>query len=162
MRHRIDRKYNNPSNRRPSAIISTIRQLQDWRGRTLVGLLTLACVFPTISGCSNYKYRYLSFLNPQGPYTAAERIHFFEVVVVLGVFVMLPIFVLTPWLAWRYRYRYGAKSPRYTPKWRDSLPLVIMTWAGPITIVIALGYLVWSNAHLLDPYKPIASNKNTP
>lgn len=136
-----------------------MRQLQGWRRKTLIGLLTLFCIFPAISGCSSDKSRYLSFLDPQGPYTAAERTHFLEVVAVLGIFVALPIFVLTPWLAWRYRY--GARSPRYTPKWRDSLPLAIMTWAGPIVIVIALGYLVWSSAHLLDPYKPIASNTNT-
>lgn len=117
-----------------------------------IGLAVLSSALLVLSGCSSE--RHLSFLNPQGPIAAAQRTHFIEVMVVLGVFVALPIFVLMPWLLWRYRY--GAKTARYTPKWKANLPLEIMTWAGPIVIVAVLGFLVWHYAHELDPYQPIA------
>ncbi|MDN5849906.1 MAG: hypothetical protein L0H63_09770 [Nitrococcus sp.] len=120
-----------------------------------IGVAVLSSTLLMLSGCADSRV-YLSFLNPQGPVAAAERWHFIEVVLILGVFVALPIFVLTPWLAWRYRY--GAKSSRYTPKWKDLLPLEIMTWVGPIVIVAVLGFELWRFAYALDPYKPIAPN----
>lgn len=113
------------------------------------------CALLILSGCSTDTH--LTFLNPQGPIAAAERWHFWVVMLVLVVFVAVPVFVLTPLIAWRYRY--GAKKPRYTPKWKAFLPLEIMTWTGPVVIVIALGYLVWDSTHRLDPYKPLASNQ---
>ncbi|MDN5863780.1 MAG: cytochrome ubiquinol oxidase subunit II [Gammaproteobacteria bacterium] len=118
-----------------------------------VGVAILSSTLLLLSGCAESGV-YLSFLNPQGPIAAAQRWHLIEVVVLLGVFVALPIFVLLPLLVWRYRY--GAKSPRYTPKWQDYLPLEVMVWAGPIAIICVLGFLVWHYTHALDPYKPIA------
>ncbi len=143
------------SNRWLAAIALITRRPRDWRGRrTPVGLLALGCALLSASGCSGGTH--LSFLNPQGPIAAGESTHFYLVLAVLGVFVAIPVFVLTPWLAWRYRY--GAKSSRYTPKWKDYWPLAILTWTGPIAIVIALGVLLWGGTHALDPYKPVASN----
>jgi cytochrome o ubiquinol oxidase subunit 2 len=75
---------------------------------------------------------------------------------VLGIFVALPVFLVTPWFAWRYRY---SASPRHEPKWRFYAPLDIACWAGPIVIVALLGALVWGSTHALDPYKPLSSNQ---
>jgi cytochrome o ubiquinol oxidase subunit II len=108
-----------------------------------------------LAGCSDEYH--LSFLDPQGPVAAVERRHFYELVLVLGVFVLVPIFLVTPWLVWRYRY--GATSSRYAPRWRFYRPLEFFTWAGPVAIVIVLGFLLWRSTQALDPYKPIASDK---
>lgn len=116
------------------------------------GLLALAVL--TLSSCAGNSH--LSFLNPQGPVAATQRTHFIEMVVLLAIFVALPIVVLIPWFAWRYRY--GAKSSRYTPKWGYSNALEIAAWAGPSVIVALLAVLVWRNTLALDPYRPIASN----
>lgn len=132
--------------------INTALHVRNWMRP--VGLLAVSCVFLILSGCESEKH--LSFLDPQGPIAAAQRTHFIEMIVLLGVFVALPIFILTPWLLWRYRY--SAKSSRYTPKWQAFLPLEIMTWAGPIAIVVLLSFLLWHYAHKLDPYKPIVSD----
>ncbi|MGH8316678.1 MAG: cytochrome ubiquinol oxidase subunit II [Steroidobacteraceae bacterium] len=108
-----------------------------------------------VSACSSDSH--LSFLDPQGPIAAAQRWHFFEAIAVLTIFVALPIFVLTPWFAWRYRY--GVKKPRYAPKWDFSRPLEIMAWGGPVVIVVLLAIIVWRDTHALDPYKPLASDQ---
>ena len=75
----------------------------------------------------------------------------------LAIFVALPVFVVTPWFAWRYRY--GAKSSRYTPKWEFHGLLEIACWGGPMVIVALLGALLWRSTHALDPYKPLASSQ---
>jgi cytochrome o ubiquinol oxidase subunit 2 len=100
---------------------------------------------------------HLSFLNPQGPVAEAQRWHFVEAMAVLVIFVAVPVFVLTPWFAWRYRY--GAKKSRYAPKWRFSGLLEITAWSGPVVIVVLLAIIVWRDTHALDPYKPLASDK---
>ena len=97
----------------------------------------------------------LSFLDPQGPIAAAQRTHFLEVLALLAVFVALPIFVLIPWLAWRYRY--GVSGPVYAPKWRTSKVFEVAAWGGPIVIVALLGVLVWRSTSRLDPYRPLPS-----
>jgi cytochrome o ubiquinol oxidase subunit 2 len=99
---------------------------------------------------------HLSFLNPQGPVASIQRTHFLEMVALLAIFVALPIFVLIPWFAWRYRY--GAKSSRYTPKWAFSGILEVAAWSGPVVIVALLAVLVWRSTHALDPYKPLTSD----
>lgn len=123
----------------------------EWPLRLFVSLWILLF----LCGCSTE--RYLSFLNPQGPIAAAQREHFLWVVGILLIFVALPIFVFLPWVLWRYRY--GHKTSRYTPGWKANLPLEFFTWAGPIVIVIVLGFMVWHYAHELDPYQPVAPDK---
>lgn len=100
---------------------------------------------------------HLSFLDPQGPVADAQRWHFYWVLGILTVFVAAPIFLLLPLFVWRYRY--GNKAARYTPRWEASITLEIMSWAGPIVIVIVLAVLVWRDTHELDPYKPLASDQ---
>lgn len=107
----------------------------------------------TLSACASDTH--LSFLNPQGPVASIQHTHFLEMVALLAIFVALPIFVLIPWFAWRYRY--DAKSSRYTPKWAFSRILEVAAWSGPAVIVALLAVLVWRSTHALDPYKPLAS-----
>ncbi|MGH7048941.1 MAG: ubiquinol oxidase subunit II, partial [Stellaceae bacterium] len=75
----------------------------------------------------------------------------------LTIFVALPIFVLTPWFAWRYRY--GVEKPRYAPKWEYSRLLEITAWGGPVVIVVLLAIIVWRDTHALDPYRPLAPDQ---
>ncbi len=122
--------------------------------RFAAGRAELFATLLSVSGCSGD--RHLSFLDPQGPIAAIQRWHFFEVLVVLVALVAVPIFLLTPWFAWRYRY--GAKTSRYTPKWSSFWPLEVATWGGPVVIVAVLAIILWRDTHAIDPYKPLASN----
>jgi cytochrome o ubiquinol oxidase subunit 2 len=65
--------------------------------------------------------------------------------------------VLTTWFLWRYRY--GAKSSRYTPKWNYSGLLEFASWSGPVVIVMLLVIIVWRETQALDPYKPLVSDQ---
>ena len=125
-------------------------RMQRWKAAASVSSACVAALM--LAGCSGDTH--LSFLDPQGPVASAQRWHFFEALAVLVVFVAIPVFVLTPWFLWRYRY--GAKSSRYTPKWNFSRPLEIAFWTGPVVIVVLLAIIVWRDTHALDPYKPLA------
>ncbi|HEX7748186.1 MAG TPA: hypothetical protein VF445_05480 [Bordetella sp.] len=132
------------------------REAQRKLNKKTYGLLPgVFAVLLAISGCSSD--RHLSFLDPQGPIAALERWHFFGVLTVLVVLVAIPVFLLTPWVAWRYRY--GAKSSHYAPKWASSWPLEVAAWGGPVVIVSVLALVLWRDAHVLDPYKPLVSDK---
>ena len=108
-----------------------------------------------LCGCAGSTH--LSFLDPQGPIAAAQRSHFYWVLGIMAVLVAGPIFVLLPLFVWRYRY--GNTASRYKPKWQYSRLLEIMSWTGPILIVIVLASFVWRDTHKLDPYKPLASGQ---
>lgn len=108
----------------------------------------------TVSACSPATH--LSFLDPQGPIASIQRWHFIWVLGVMAVLVAGPIFLLLPFFLWRYRY--GNKLARYTPKWKFSRLLEIMSWSGPIIIVVVLSFFVWRDSHRLDPYRSLASD----
>lgn len=118
-----------------------------WSGLGLMALVLSACV----------GNEHMSFLNPQGPVAYHQAAHFYWVLGIMTVFVAGPIFVALPLFLWRYRL--GNKAAKYTPRWRDSKPLVAFTWFGPIMIVCALGYFVWRDSHRLNPYTLLASDK---
>ncbi|MEO7066789.1 MAG: hypothetical protein ABI114_07775 [Rhodanobacter sp.] len=125
-----------------------------WRG---VSRITLLCAVAVLLVACSGGTTHMSFLDPQGPIADAERWHFYWVLGIMAVLVAGPIFLLLPFWAWRYRY--GQKASKYTPKWEFSRSLEIMAWTGPIIIVIILAFFVWRDAHKLDPYKPIASDQ---
>jgi cytochrome o ubiquinol oxidase subunit 2 len=71
--------------------------------------------------------------------------------------VVIPVFVLVPLFAWRYR----RKNPRaqYRPHWAFSGPLEIAIWGIPVAVVGVLAYLVVTRETLLDPYAALPSEK---
>ncbi len=114
--------------------------------RLTSGRMLSAMLIPMLAGCTSDT---LSFLDPQGPIAAAQRDHFFAVIGLLMI-VVLPVLVLTPVFAWRYR-RKNAKS-RYTPKWNFSRPLEIAIWGVPVAVVAILAVLLVRSTAALDPY----------
>jgi cytochrome o ubiquinol oxidase subunit 2 len=94
-----------------------------------------------------------TFLHGAGP-SAAETAQLFWIVLAAMLIVVLPVLVLTPIIAWRYRLRGTAV---YTPKWAFSWPIEIIVWGIPLLIVLSLSVVVWSATHRLDPYRPIGA-----
>lgn len=135
-----------------------------WKAGTQLSLRLFSLVSLTLmlSGCAHQPLRnlhdHLTFLNPQGPIAAAERWHFWFVILVMGVLVAGPVYLITIWLLYRYRYSNKANT-RYAPKWGHNRVLGVLTWSGPVAIVIFLGIFVWRNAHQLDPFKPLAATQ---
>lgn len=109
----------------------------------------LAAAVLALAGCTS---EHSSFLDPQGPVAAAQRAHLFEVVGLLMI-VVLPVLLLTPVIAWRYRRR--NTRARYAPKWDFSWPLEVAIWGVPVCVVAVLGFLLWRSTFALDPYDPV-------
>ncbi|MGB8635106.1 MAG: ubiquinol oxidase subunit II [Rhodanobacteraceae bacterium] len=116
--------------------------------RGSIALSLLGC-----SGCSTLSH---GFLNPAGPVAGGQR-ELFLIALGLTLLVITPVFVLTPWLVWRYRR--GNDAASYKPDWTFSWPLEIMAWGVPIVVVSVLGIFLWSSTHRLDPYQPLASDR---
>ncbi|MES2406478.1 MAG: ubiquinol oxidase subunit II [Pseudomonadota bacterium] len=118
----------------------------------LVPIAYVCCLF-SLSGCSA---SHLLILDPQGPIARGER-DLLLITVGLMLLVIIPVFVLTFWFAWKYR----ASNPHgeYAPKWSKSIKLELLVWLGPTLIIVILGTLNWIYTHRLDPYKAINNGK---
>lgn len=109
----------------------------------LVGTLLSACSVQEGS----------SFLQAQGPVSAAQQALLFKVLGLMLI-VVLPVLVLTPLFAWRYRRRRGGA---YQPKWEFSWPLELLIWGVPLAVVAVLAWNLWRETVQLDPYRPVTS-----
>ena len=118
----------------------------------LVGLVALLLMLILLlSGCSAGEP---GFLDAKGPVAHAQSELFYYVIGVMLV-VIVPVFILTPLLVWKYR-RANRKSD-YRPKWEFSWLLEIIVWGIPALVVVVLGTKVWIDTHRLDPYRALAS-----
>ncbi len=100
----------------------------------------------------------LTFWDPQGPIAAAQKAHLLEVLW-LTMVAIVPVFILVPFLVWRYRYRHDKKG--YRPTWDESFKLETLMWGGPIVIIGILAVMLAKQTFDLDPYKPIRSDQDT-
>jgi cytochrome o ubiquinol oxidase subunit II len=110
-----------------------------------IGLALLA------SGCGLTQ---APILDPKGPIALAERDILFRALAIMMI-VVIPVFVMTFWFAWRYRA--SNESARYEPDWM-SAKVDTVIWMVPALIVISLGVHVWLSTHALDPYKPLQAS----
>lgn len=113
-----------------------------------------ACLLLACAGCTGLDH---GLLSPQGPVAGGER-ELFLIAGALVLVVIIPVFVLTPWVVWRYRRGTRSKA-RYMPDWVFSWPLEILAWGVPIVVVAVLGWFVWTGAHRLDPYHRLPSTQ---
>lgn len=111
-------------------------------------LLSLVAIL-MLPGCSLLSR---GFLGAAGPIAFAER-HEFIVVCIVLIFVMAPVFILTPLIAWHYRLS-NTKSA-FRPNWGFSWFLEVLIWIPPTLIVIGLSVLLYNNTVRLDPYRPL-------
>jgi cytochrome o ubiquinol oxidase subunit 2 len=74
----------------------------------------------------------------------------------LMLIVVIPVFILTAWIAWRYRAK--NKKAKYTPEWDFNLLAESIWWGLPLIIIIILSVMTFKSSHDLDPFKPIQSN----
>lgn len=92
------------------------------------------------------------FLSPAGPVASEIRAEFLLVSLIM-VFVIGPVLLLTPLIAWHYRL--SNTSNAYRPQWGFSWSLEGLIWIPPTIIVIVLAVFLWRDTHRLDPYKPL-------
>ncbi|MES0825022.1 cytochrome ubiquinol oxidase subunit II [Ruegeria sp. SCP11] len=91
-----------------------------------------------------------SFMDPQGPIAAVQKVHLLRATVLILIAVV-PVLVLVPLIALRYRRRKDSAAT-YRPKWDFSPPLEFAMWGVPVVIVALLSFYLWKATHRLDPY----------
>lgn len=102
------------------------------------------------------KGREIPVLNPQGT-IADQQFVLILITVALGIFVVVPVFILLFAVAWRYRA--GNKKAKYDPDLEGNKGLEILWWGIPILIILALSVITYISTHALDPYKELESDK---
>lgn len=92
----------------------------------------------------------ISVLNPKGQVGQDQR-DLFVFTVILGAVVVIPVFLMTIFIAWRYRE--GNTKAKYTPD-DDTNHLAETIWWGiPIVLIAILAVVTWNSTFKLDPYE---------
>lgn len=100
--------------------------------------------------------REIPVLNPQGT-IADQQYTLILITVGLGIFVVVPVFILLGTIAWRYRE--GNKKAKYDPELEGHRGLELLWWGIPCAIILALAIITHISTHALDPYKELQSDK---
>lgn len=113
----------------------------------LLPLATVAALALALTGCAGADS--ISMLHPHGLVADAQRRWLIDINLVMAI-VVVPVFVLVPLFAWRYRRRNGKAA--YEPRWSFSWPIEFVVWGVPALIVAALAVLIITKQATLDPY----------
>lgn len=97
----------------------------------------------------------VAVLDPKGLIALQER-NLIVIAVLLMLIVVVPVYVLTFLIAWKYRASNTAAI--YTPDHDHDLRAELVWWAIPCAIILVLALITWRTTHELDPYKPLRSN----
>lgn len=98
----------------------------------------------------------IAVLEPKGMIALKER-NLFIAITLIMLIIVIPVFILTGVISWKYREGNKAK---YTPDWDKHLLSECIWWGLPCLIVFVMAILVWKSSHELDPFKPIESRKD--
>lgn len=113
----------------------------------LFGVLALVLLF--LHGHNN-----LTVLNPKGLIALQER-NLIIFALLLSLTVVIPVFIFTFAIAWKFREGRGEK---YEPDWDHNRLLEIAWWAIPAIVIFVLAVVTWRGTHALDPRKPIEAS----
>lgn len=123
--------------------------------KVVVPVLIIAAIFATITYLASTGT--VSILDPKGS-IANEQRNLIYIALGLMLLVVVPVFALTGFIAWKYRE--GNKKAIYDPTWDHNTKLEAAWWGIPFAIIMVLAGITWVTSHTLDPYKPIASTKD--
>lgn len=114
-------------------------------------LLVMTAVMAT--GCSDK----LIVLDPKGPIGAHQK-DLILISTLLCLVVVVPVLIMTFVIAWRYRDSKANKA-KYKPEWEHNTKLETVWWSIPILIIVILAAITIKYTHMLEPSKPLASDK---
>jgi cytochrome o ubiquinol oxidase subunit II len=98
----------------------------------------------------------VAVLNPKGS-VAQEQFDLIVFTSLLSLIVIIPVFTLTFYIAWKYRE--GNTKAKYRPDWDRNRLLESIWWLIPMALITVLAVIAWKTSHSLDPFKPIESDK---
>ena len=95
-----------------------------------------------------------AIFHPAGP-VAQQEWDLILMSFMLMLVVIIPVFILTAGIAWRYRE--GNTKASYRPDWDHSRLAESVWWGFPLTLITILSVITWNSTHHLDPFRPLAS-----
>ncbi len=98
----------------------------------------------------------LSVLQPAGVVGQKER-NLIIFASLLSLIVVVPVFGLTFWIAWKYRAE-NTKA-KYLPELDGNRLLETIWWTVPLALILVLSVVTWQSSHDLDPYRPLNTSK---
>ncbi len=98
----------------------------------------------------------IAVLNPKGS-IAQEQFNLIVFTVLLSLIIVIPVFTLTFYIAWKYRA--GNKKAKYSPERDGSRILETIWWLIPLVLILILSVTIWKSSHQLDPFKSLTSNR---
>lgn len=135
----------------------TKKQLQQQRRPWKMALaIIIGVALVVVGGYWVLHDKNIAVLNPQGGVAEQQR-DLIMLTTALGMIVIVPVFIMLFVIAWRYRE--ANTTARYTPNNDHSKWLETVWWGIPIIIILVLSGITWVTTHQLDPYKPLASDK---
>lgn len=96
-------------------------------------------------------------LNPKGEIASQQR-DLMLIATLLMLIVVIPVFILTFLISWRYREGNHKKS-KYTPDHDSNHALEAIWWTIPFIIIVVLSGIIWKSSHQLDPFKALEHEK---
>lgn len=91
------------------------------------------------------------FVDAAGPIAAAQLDHFWTITLLMLI-VVVPIFLLVPWILLRYRRGGGGA---YRPDWDFNWGIESVIWGVPIALILMLSAALWAHTRQYDPYRPL-------
>jgi cytochrome o ubiquinol oxidase subunit II len=95
-------------------------------------------------------------LNPKGMIGTKER----DLIItasLLMLIVVIPVFILTWFFAWRYRE--SNVKTKHAPDWEHNTIAEYCWWGVPLIIIVILATITWRSSHELNPFTPIETGK---
>src|SRR5215213_6627350 len=92
----------------------------------------------------------IAVFNPAGTIANQQR----ELIIfasLLSLVVVLPVFALTFYIAWKYRA--SNKKARYEPEWDHNTKLEALWWGIPLALIVVLSVITWVSSYRLDPFR---------
>ena len=124
----------------------------------LLPILLLVLILGAL-GFFLFKDVHLAVFEPAGTIAAKER-NLMVITLLLSVLVVVPVFVMTFFIVWRYRAAPAeAKRRDYKPNWDRQLSVEVVWWGIPCLIILILASITWRATHELDPYRALSSSK---
>lgn len=90
-------------------------------------------------------------LDPAGLVGAKEQ-KLILITTILMCIVVVPVFLLTLFIAWKFPEN---KQAKYTPKWDFNLILEYLWWGFPLVLIVILSVIGVIACYQLDPFRPI-------
>lgn len=129
------------------------------RLRSLLPILVPLIFIGVLTGLTAWYLhgRTIAVLQPAGEIGQKER-NLIDLAMILSVIVVVPVFALAIFIAWRYRET-NPRPKAYQPEWDRSKLYESIWWGIPGVIIIILSVVTWVSSHQLDPYRELSSTK---